>query len=311
MADPYKTDVGVVLSKIESTYGTDPTPSGAANAVLAFNVAFDPNPQTPLERKPLRPYLGGARKAIAARHVTLGFDVEMAGAGAAGDAPAYGPLLRMCGLAETLTSETDAQYDPVSSAFESGTHYFNADGVNHKTTGARGNLEVVCNANEVPMFKFAYTGLHVDPAAVSLPTADFTAFLHPSPIDDVNTPTFSLGAYAAKLHQLSINLNNRVAHRPYPNGEAVQMTGRAITGSVSIEAPQIGTKDYFAVAKAETLVALQLIHGGTAGDIVQIDCPAVQLINPRYEDVDGVRHLRMDLEIVPDEGDDEIKITVK
>lgn len=310
MADPYKSDVGVVLSKIESVYGTDPTPAGNANAILAFDINFDPNPQTPLERKPMRPYLGGARKAIAARHVTLGFGVEIAGAGTAGDAPAYGALLRMCGLAETVDVGTDVQYDPVSSAFESGTHYFNADGVLHKTPGSRGNLEIVANANEVPMFKFSFTGLHVDPAAGALPTADFTGFLHPSPVDDVNTPTFTLGGYAAKLHQLSINLNNRVAHRPYPNGEAVQMTGRAVTGSVSVEAPQIGTKDYFAVAKAETLVALQLTHGATAGDIVQIDCPAVQLINPRYEDVDGVRHLRMDLEIVPDAGDDEIKITV-
>ena len=60
MSDPFLFDEKVVLLKPEATYGQDSVPTGAANAVLALNGTFDPNPQTPAERTLMRPYLGNA-----------------------------------------------------------------------------------------------------------------------------------------------------------------------------------------------------------------------------------------------------------
>ena len=75
------------------------------------------------------------------------------------------------------------------------------------------------------------------------------------------------------------------------NSARVPRTDRQTVGSVVIEAPAIGTKDFFTLVDNETLVALQLVHGTVAGNIVQIDAPKVQLKNPTYSDSDGIAML--------------------
>lgn len=303
-----------LLAKIEGSYGTDPTPTGAANAILAFNGQLDPNPQVPLERRPMQPWLGGARRPIAGRHVTMQFEVEVTGSGTAGDAPAYGPLLRACGLDETEDEGVDTEYAPVSSGWESCTLYWHQHGVLHKGLGARGTVDLVVRAGAVPVWRFAMTALHADPATASLPAADYSGFPHPRPATPAWTPTVTLHGQAVRLRELTLNLGNTVTYREYVNSASVDITDRMVTGTITIEAPALGTKDYFAAAKAETLAGLQLIHGVAAGEIVQLDAARVQLLNPRYVEGDGVADLAMDFSCLPDDdegGDDEILITVK
>jgi len=64
-------------------------------------------------------------------------------------------------------------------------------------------------------------------------------------------------------------------------------------------------------AKGDTTEALQLIHGASAGGIVALDAPKVQVMNPRYVDLDGIAMLEMELSIVPDAGDDDFLITIR
>lgn len=91
-----------ILAKIESVYATDPTPTGAANAILVKNLNINPLSPTVVGRDLIRPYLGEFDQLIANKHVEIDFEVEIAGSGTAGTAPAYGPLLRACGLSETI-----------------------------------------------------------------------------------------------------------------------------------------------------------------------------------------------------------------
>ena len=63
-------------------------------------------------------------------------------------------------------------------------------------------------------------------------------------------------------------------------------------------------------ALAETTGALQLIHGVGTGNVITIDAPNVQLLNPRYTESEGDTMLEMDLSLIPGSGgDDELKIT--
>ena len=91
-----------ILAKIESTYGTDSVPTGAANAILIKNLNVTPLASTIVGRDLIRPYFGEFDQLTANTHVECDFEVEMAGAGTAGTAPAYGPLLRACAMSETL-----------------------------------------------------------------------------------------------------------------------------------------------------------------------------------------------------------------
>ena len=100
----FKPKKHVMLSKMESVYRTDPVPTGAANAILIANPKLTPLIQSTVDRAVLKPYLGNHGKVIAGGHVGLDYDVEMAGAGSAGSAPGYGPLLKGCAMAEKINA---------------------------------------------------------------------------------------------------------------------------------------------------------------------------------------------------------------
>lgn len=91
-----------LLAKIESTYGTDPTPTGAANAILTKNLQIQLMQGNTVNRDVDRPTLGNDLTYHVAPYTKLSFDVELAGSGTAGTAPAYAPLLKACGFAETV-----------------------------------------------------------------------------------------------------------------------------------------------------------------------------------------------------------------
>lgn len=94
----------LVLAKIETTYGVDPTPTGAANAILVRNLNLTPQESDFAGRDVVRPYLGRSEQIPTAIRGMLELEVEMAGVAAAGVAPGYGPMLRACGFAETLVA---------------------------------------------------------------------------------------------------------------------------------------------------------------------------------------------------------------
>jgi len=302
----------VLLAKIESSYGTDATPTGAANAILAANVTASPFEAEQQQRETVQPYLGARGVFHVGRMVRLEFDVEAAGAGAAGSVPGYGPLLRACGFSETVNAGVDVVYAPVSESFDSGTIHFHQDGSKHALVGARGNVALRVEVKRIPVYHLTMGGLYVAPAAATDPTPDTSGFTTPLTVSNDNTPTFSLHGFACKLQQLTLGPNHQVVHRELVGEESVQITDRQGGGQVTIEAPALGSKDYFAAAAAGTQAALQLIHGTVAGNIVQLDAPRVQLLNPQYVDSDGIVMLQMGLALVPSSaGNDEFTITVK
>lgn len=90
-----------ILSKIEGTYGVDPTPTGALDAILMSNLTVSPMEMTLAQRQNVKSYMGNNPNVLAAIYAKVGFDVEMAGSGTAGTAPAYDELLRACALSVT------------------------------------------------------------------------------------------------------------------------------------------------------------------------------------------------------------------
>jgi hypothetical protein len=94
----------VMLCKIESSYATDPTPTGASNALLVYNANITPLEQILVPREVVRPFMGNFDQLAAAGYCMAEFEVEIAGAGTGGSAPGYGPLLRACGLSQTLNA---------------------------------------------------------------------------------------------------------------------------------------------------------------------------------------------------------------
>jgi len=309
----------VILAKIETTYGTDPTPTGAANAILVRNLDVTPLDAEIVSRDLVRPYFGNYDQIIAAQKVQVSFEVELQGAGAAGTAPAYGPLLIACGMAETVTASTKVEYKPVSASFSSVTIYFQpqdntaASSPLHKIIGARGNVEVTLNAKQLPFLKFSFTGIYVTVTDSTNLTATYTAFKTPAAVNKSNTPTFSFFGFSGIMSEFGMNLNNEVVYRNLVNSESVILTDRKAGGTVVFEAPTVTAKDFWATAIGSTLGSMQIVHGATAGSIVDISAAStVDLVNPSYTEMDGIVMLSCPYVLVPTTaGNDEFTITVK
>ena len=157
---------------------------------------------------------------------------------------------------------------------------------------------------------FTFTGLRNAPSAVTLPTPDFTGWTIPEPVNAANTISFSLHSYAATVEQLSIDMGNQVVYRNVIVDESVLITDRAPSGQITIEEPEIGTKDFHSIIAAHTTGAMQLVHGDTAGNILTLDAPVVQLLQPAPSGNQGVAGLSMALRLIPSSGDDEISIAL-
>lgn len=301
----------ILLAKVESTYGTDSVPTGAANAILTSNLSISPIEGGTEQRNLDLPYFGGELAIHVGVHVKCEFDVELASSGTAGTAPAWGPLVISCGTAETVTALTKVEYKPISTDPAGLSMYLHFDGQKHAIVGARGTFTLNFETKKIPHLHFTFTGLWVDPAATSDPTPTLTGFKAPLPVSDTNTPTFSIHSTTPNLTSLQFDCGNTVVHRDVVGSESVIISDRVSKGKCTIEAPALGTKNWFTAAKANSTGTIQLIHGTAAGYIVQLDGPVVQAMNPKYGNQDGVRMLDLDLSFTPSAGNDEFVLTAK
>jgi hypothetical protein len=99
----------LILAKTESSYGVDPTPTPADNSVLVSEIraAFEPNN---VDRALIRPYFGSSEQLT----LTLGYNVELVGAGPAGGAPAWADLLKACAMTGAADTPVDIAATTIS-----------------------------------------------------------------------------------------------------------------------------------------------------------------------------------------------------
>lgn len=300
----------LILAKIETTYGTDSTPTGAANAILVSDLKITPIESQLVSRDLIRPYFGNSEQLAVACYATVGFSVELQASGTLGTAPKWGPLLRGCAFNETISAGVSVVYAPVSNALESLSIYVNVDGVLHKLLGSRGTVSFNLDAGGIPKMQFQFTGLFAPVTDTAAPTVDFSGFKTPLTVNSQNTTAYTLHGVSAVYSKLSIDMACDVKHRTVVGADLVVLTDRKPAGSTSIEMTSIATKDWFTAAKLGTTGALSITHGITAGYKVKVDAPAVQISKPDYGDEDNVVMLNMGLAFVPgSSGNDELTIT--
>lgn len=302
-----------ILAKEESTYGTDSSPTGSADAIQVSALEISPAESEVLSRDLIRSYLGNSPQLIANTRVTVTFTVEYSGSGTAGTAPQYGPLLKACGMSETVVASTSVTYAPVSTSFDSVTMYIDSDGIRHIVTGARGSFTISLNANQIPVYNFTMTGQYNAPTDTASPTLTFQNQADPEIFNDTNTTAFTLySATGLALQSAEIDLGNEVVYRELVNSDKeVLITNRAATANFVIETPTLATKDFFALAVAGTSGNLSIVHGSTGGNIITLSSPTsgLSLGNPTYSEDQGIVMLNIPTTMVPSSsGNDEISI---
>lgn len=311
MADPIKWKSKIILAKVEATYATDPTPTGVANAILMTDVEYRPMEGQDVNRNLELAYLGAQEEFPTGLYATLTGSVELVGSGTAGTAPAWGPLLRACGVAEVASVGVDVEYTPITDAHESVTTYFWLGPTLHIAKGVRGTAVITLNAQGIPVARFTLMGLFATPADAARAVPDLDAFQVPQIATHANTPVFTIGGTAMVLRELTFNLGCDVQPRLLIGRETMPIVDKQESISARVEALPLATFNPFALAQARTRQALVLTHGTVAGKITTINAPnCVHKRMTGYENSQNVAEWPLQLTPLPDAGDDQWTITL-
>lgn len=301
----------IVLFKLETTYGTDPTPTGAADALLVVDVELTPMQGEDVSRNLDLPYFGHQGTIAAALHARLSFKVELAPSGTAGTAPAWGRLLRACGMAQTINAGTSVVYNPITDNPESGHFYIWVGGTRYRMPGARGNATFRIPAQGIPYIEFEFWGLFVPAAETARATPTLSAFQKPRVGSSANTPTFTVNAVPMVLREFSLNLGNAVEPRFLIGSEAILITDRQSAAEATVEAVPVTTLNPYTLARDATDVAVAITHGTGAGNIATLALPAAQLQRPEgLENAQNIAEWPLRFNVPPVTGNDEFTLTL-
>lgn len=282
--------IRALAAAIETTYGTDATPTGSTNAIELVDGAIEPLQGDEIEHAYDRGELGNYLSVLVNKRIVITGRVAFAGAGGvADDVPAWGPLLRACGCSETINATTDVRYAPIDTGIESASLYFWRDGVVHKALGARGSFAVEISANQIPYFNFTFTALYVGPVTEAMPSIDLSGFSKPLAVNNANT-TCSVHGITCGLTQLNLDASIAVQPLDVPETNEVIITDRLPAGQMTWHAQDLSTKDWFEAVEDSDTGAVAIVHGtpAGAGRIVELNGDTVQLSNLAYADANSI-----------------------
>ena len=300
-----------LLFKTEATYGLDAAPTGAVNAIQATEVTLTPLQGQDVNRDLYVPWLGHQGVILVNNYATLAFQVELTGSGAAGTAPAFGPLLRACAMAETVSAGTDVKYNPISSQQEAATILFNRDGVRHALLGSRGTFTCNLVPAQIPRLAFTFTGLLGPIGDAVLPATTLSAFKTPVPVSKANTVLTMFGN-ALAAESISFDLANQIEPRFLIGEETIEHVERQATGQVVAKAGLLAETNWFDRALTRARGAVKVEHGKTAGNIVTFDAPNVETGRPTEGESQRIMNYSVPLMLTAQApGNNELVLTFK
>lgn len=182
---------GYLLSKTETTYGTDPTIADS-DAVRVFDVNITPSFQT-VHRRYFMPYAGYAATTVGAHMVDVEFKFDLAGSGTDGSGvvvPSFDPVLQ-AGMLRRVDDPggppyTYRDYFPVTQQTNAARMEFyflsaTADSLRYEIAGVMGELTFEMNIDEGTfVIGFSGKGLYITPTDQSVGTPTWTEMDPPS-----------------------------------------------------------------------------------------------------------------------------------
>lgn len=297
----------LILLKAETTYGTDTSPTAALNAVETEDLSIQIMSQK-VERNIDSGLDGNMGFVPVGVHLQVSFKVALAGSGAAGTAPAFGPALVASRMTEVVTPTTSAVYTPAAVQGGSCTIYYFHGGWRWKILGCRGTWKVSTSTLGLPMLEFTFLGLSGGRADTALPVATLSAFKGPVEISAANTAV-TLHGTPIGCKSISFDLANDLKYRNQTEQEVITSFSRKPAGSVQFQALALATKDWQAVAAARTRDVFSFVHGVTAGNIITFSAPKTQVEMPSWSDDENLVSETLNLAFCPNTGNDEFSLS--
>ena len=296
----------LLLIKKETTAGVDSIPVAATDSMLGFNVALtlDADEKT---RNPDKGYFAASEKSYTNKKFTLTFDLELAGSGTAGTAPAIGPALIMCGMSETIVAVTSVEYKPVSGSTETASIYLNIDGTLYKALSCKGSIKINPAIDDYSKASVTVTGLYLAPADAALVPGVFTNFI--APVDCTKeTCELSVNSVLVDGRSFSYDQGNDNQLKQSTETKVIANVDRQGSAEITCWINPQATFNPYSLFEAHTKVPVYWTSGIVAGNICKVTLPSAQLGAPQVGDLDGVAGYTIPLTPHSTTGDNEFNI---
>lgn len=212
-----------MLAKIESVYGTDPTPVVGSDAVRVSDRLWNAITPAYAWENTREDMVSGtlvppAPAVPRGRHATLDFGWEIkgsrsGGAYSAGNKIEADPLLRACCMAAALSTSGGSEsltYTRLDASHESCTIWVYAAGWLYKLTGCRGVVSWPVNVGVLSTLRFRMSGfLATAPAVATLPGG--IVYSTPGPLAGVNLAMSIGGIWTPDVMSAEWTLGNTIS----------------------------------------------------------------------------------------------------
>lgn len=245
-----RTVFGILLAKIEGTYGTDPTPTVGANLIAITRKGFKYDSKfTHLSRQILDGSLGQVDGTNVLPEVNVAFDVEVRGnrtdgiaadisQGSSAHAIEIDCLLQACDLNPVYTAESSGGardgnviYSPTvpSDQGKSVTFYFYSGLKLHKIVGCKGTVKASLQGGQFGLLSFSFDGLYQSVTDAGLPSNP--SWLNTKPPIFVNSGS-TVDSFTPVFQKIEIDLGAKTTKREDANSSA-GVAGFLITDRLS------------------------------------------------------------------------------
>jgi hypothetical protein len=163
-------------------------------------------------------------------------------------------------------------------------------------------------AGNYGILTFNFVGHIESEAEAAAPTPTFEATLPPAFL----AATFVIGAYAAPIESLTLDMQNQLAISPDPNSAngygAIRITARNTQGTVNPEHEDISTKNYINELRSGTAQAIQTGVIGSAGNRWALAIPNAYWRELGFADREQLMTFDGSFGCVESSGDDEVSL---
>jgi len=186
----------------------------------------------------------------------------------------------------TYSIAANAAYRPTSTALELLSVYYWRDGLQRKLIDCRAKIENMDFAiGARPTARLRLMGIDAGVAAVANPSLTLTGWKTPAVITDPNTGDILINGVAYPSRGFTVSGGEEVGYTPLLGGQAIDITGRDITGNLGLDLTAAQAATFDTGVKANTLYTFGFQHGTTDGYRLLAQAPAVQLLDQSEDEV--------------------------